>query len=94
MTNIETIRKAVKAAAQRRGYGLEERKSSSTNSWYFKITSGDESLLFRISDHKTETNVITLRLDKKTSYKNIISFIDNRCNDLSTRIIKKALGIK
>lgn len=93
-TNIETIRKAVRTAAQKRGYELEERKSSTTNSWYFKISTGDESLLFRISDHKTETNVITLRLDKKTSYKNIVGFIDNRCNDLSARVIKKALGLK
>jgi len=94
MTKIETIRKEVKRAAEKRGYKLEERQSSSTNSWYFKISACDQSLLFRISDHKTSANVITLRIDKSTSYKNIISFINNRCNDLSVRVIKTALGLK
>ena len=82
-TTIDTIRNTIRNIVEKRGYVLEERKSGSTDSWYFKIRSGENSLLFRISDHKTKTNVITLRVDHKTSFKNIVSFINNRCDDLA-----------
>ena len=93
MLNVEAIRNIIKQKVAQKGYSLEERKSSSTNSWYFKIISGNYSLLFRVSDHKTGTKVITLRVDKNTNYKTVERFIENRCNDLSSRIVKSVLGI-
>lgn len=94
MLNIDAIRSMAKQIIQRKGYEFEERKSSSSNSWYFKIKSGEYSLLFRVSDHKTGSNVITLRVDKNTNYKVVERFIGNRCEDLSARVVKAALGMK
>lgn len=94
MLNVETVRTLVKKKAAQKGYTLEERKSSTTNSWYFKISSGEYSLLFRVSDHKTGANVTTFRIDKNTKFKAAERFVDNRCNDLGTRVVKTALGMK
>lgn len=94
MLKVEAIRQIVRQRVAQKGYILEERKSSTTDSWYFKIISGEYSLLFRISDHKTKTNVITLRVDKGTNYKVVERFVDNRCNDLGSRIVKSALGMR
>jgi len=94
MLNMEAIRNMAKQIIKQKGYDFEERKSSSTNSWYFKIKSGDYSLLFRVSDHKTGSNVITLRVDKNTNYKVVERFIGNRCSDLSARVVKSALGMR
>lgn len=93
MMNIDVIRQILKRKVEQKGYVFEERKSSSTNSWYFKVSSGEFSLLFRVSDHKTKANVMTLRYDKKTNFKSVEAFIDNRCNDLGRRIVKSVLGI-
>jgi hypothetical protein len=93
MLNVEAIRNIIKQKIAQKGYILEERKSSSTNSWYFKIISGNYSLLFRVSDHKTGTKIITLRVDKNTNYKIVERFVENRCNDLGSRVVKSELGI-
>lgn len=77
----------------KKNYRMEERPSLSSGSWYFKVYSGEDSLLFRISDHGTKSDVITLRTDKKLSEKLIKNFVDNRCDDLRARSVKKLLGL-
>ena len=94
MLKIEAIRNIIKQKINQKGYVLEERKSSSTDSWYFKIISGNYSLLFRVSDHRTGSKVVTLRVDKNTNYKVVERFIDNRCYDLGARVVKSSLGIR
>jgi hypothetical protein len=94
MLNVEAVRNLVKQKVSQRGYTLEERKSATTSSWYFKISSGEYSLLFRVSDHKTGSKVVTLRVDKNTKFKVAEKFINNRCDDLGARIVKTALGMK
>ena len=91
--NIHDIRIIFSKQAQKKGYRLEERPSTSTNSWYFKIYSGNTDMMFRVSDHQTKSNIITLRFDKNTSFKNIENFINNRCKDLSNRRLKQLLGV-
>lgn len=90
---INEIKQIIRQQVKNKGYELEERKSTSTNSWYFKIYSGDCSLMFRVSDHYTKSDVITLRLDKKLSAKSVAGFINNRCQDLSSRKVKQLLGL-
>lgn len=91
--NMETVRLIIKKEVQRIGYELEERKSTTSDSWYYKISNGTESLMFRISDHKTKSNVVTFRVDKKTDMVKLLGFIHNRCDGLSKRTLKKALGL-
>ena len=50
---INEVKQIIEEQIKRKGYRLEERKSASTGSWYFKIYSAEVSLLFRVSDHKT-----------------------------------------
>lgn len=91
--NIHEIKNIINRQVTKRGYRLEERPSTSSNSWYFKIYSSDTDMLFRVSDHKTKSNIVTLRFDKCTSPKNVESFVNNRCQDLSDRRLKKLLGV-
>ena len=92
--NINEVKQIIQAQIKRKGYLLEERKSVSTGSWYFKIyASPDVSLLFRVSDHKTKKDVITLRLDHKLTRDGVIRFVNNRCQDLSYRHVKLTLGM-
>ena len=89
---IENATAIIRSSLKKIGYKIEERKSLSTNSVYFKIYAADDcSLLFRVSDHPTKSNVITLRLDKKTSQQSVESFAKNRCNDLGNRHMKQIL---
>lgn len=90
---INDIRRVIRNEVQKKGYGLEERQSVSTNSWYFKIYSGDTSLMFRVADHRTKTDVITLRVDKNFSTQSVIGFVRNRCQDLSNRRLRMLLGM-
>lgn len=91
---INEVRSIILAGARKKGYYLEERKSVSTGSWYFKLYSGDNtSLLFRVSDHKTKADVITLRIDHKLTRDMVIRFINNRCSDLGARHLKLVLGM-
>ena len=92
--NINEIRKIVSEQVAKMGYAFEDRQSTSSNSWYFKLyATPDISLLFRVSDHNTNKNVITLRVDHKTSKKDIEGFVYNRCRDLSYRKVKAILGL-
>lgn len=90
---MENIARIIRTEVNKKGYNLEERKSVSTDSWYFKIYDEKFSLLFRLSDHNTKKDVITLRVDKKLTQKTVQTFIQNRCNDLSKRRLKGLLGI-
>lgn len=96
MMNIEQVSKILRDGATRRGYMIEERRSGSTSSRYFKLFAGDTSLMFRVADHqaKPDANVITLRLDKKNTPQNIERFIANRCADLSYRRTRELLGMR
>lgn len=89
MTEITRI---IRKKVEKQGYKLEERESTSTTSKYFKLYFGDTSLLFRVSDHMTKANVITLRTDKKISPKLVENFIENRCRDLGARKVRDLLG--
>ena len=90
--SINDIRDIVIKQATSRGYRCEERKSSSTDSWYFKIYSIDTSLLFRVSNHTTRKNVITLRTDRKMRREDVLRFVNNRLDDLSFRRVKSLLN--
>ncbi len=79
--------------AKKAGYVVEERKSISTNSVYYKLANNTCSLLFRVSDHNTRSNVITLRIDRKSTDKTAENFIKNRIKDLGYRTVKTVLGI-
>lgn len=96
MMTIEQVTKILRDGAERRGYIIEERPSSSTSSRYFKLFSGDTSLMFRVADHKArpDANVITLRLDKKNTPQGVERFIANRCADLSYRRTRELLGMR
>ena len=89
---INEIRCTIQKEAERRGYFVEERKSTSSDSWYFKLYAGTSSLMFRVADHKTKTAVVTLRLDRRLSPNMVKSFVRNRCNDLRDRRLKSILG--
>ena len=75
---INDIKRIMKQEVEKKGYILEERKSTTTNSWYFKICAGKQSLMFRVSDHQTKADLITLRIDKHITEKSVVGFIDNR----------------
>ena len=91
--NINEIRNIIQKQARTRGYRLEERKSVSTDSWYFKIYHGEDSLLFRVANHKTTSSVITLRTDHKISREAVERFARNRCDELGYRHLKSVLGV-
>ena len=90
--NINEIRNIIQKQARTRGYRLEERKSVSTDSWYFKIYHGEDSLLFRVANHKTASSVITLRTDHKISREAVERFVRNRCDELGYRHLNSVLG--
>ena len=88
------IKRIIEQQVSKRGYYLEERPSNTTGSWYFKIYASPEvSLLFRVSDHKTQKDVITLRIDRQPKYNDVVSFVNNRCKDLGYRHTKAVLGM-
>jgi len=90
--SMTEIKRIIRKTAEKRGYRLEERESTSTSSMYFKLYYETTSLLFRVSDHATKANVVTLRTDKKISAKFVENFIDNRCRDLGARRTYALLG--
>ncbi len=91
---IDEVKNIIEKKVARKGYRLEERKSATTDSWYFKICSGKASLLFRVADHKTKADVITLRLDHKSTPKSVEGFVENRCRDLGDRVLRNVFGGK
>lgn len=91
--NSAEITRIIRQEVRKKGYELKERQSVSTTSQYFEIRSGAYSLLFRIADHATHADVITLRVDKKVTPRSVEGFIRNRCRDLSDRKMKGILGL-
>ena len=95
--NYQAISNIVIPELKKSGYRYEEIKSVSTSSIYYKIYSGDESLLFRISDHKTSKDIKTFRIDVGTDKKNstkLVLFVKNRIADLSYRKVRSYLGMR
>ena len=93
MLNYEQVSQIVFREAKKLGYVVEERKSVSTSSVYYTVKSGSCSLLFRVADHKTKSNVITFRVDHKSTIANLESFVKNRIRDLGYRKLKAVLGM-
>ena len=91
---MHEIHRIIEKTVAKKGYILETHKSASTNSWYYRIHSGDSTLVFRVSDHKGKNNIMTLRADKKNTPQSIENFINSRCEDLSFRRVKELLGIR
>ena len=92
---INEIKKIIQKEVEKRGYICEERKSISTDSWYFSISKPDHSvkLLFRVANHKATKGVKTLRIDHKINQEVVERFVINCCKDLSRRVIKNLLGM-
>ena len=94
MLNREQISQIVIKEAKKAGYVIEERDSVSTNSIYYTLRSGKTSLLFRVADHPTHSNVITFRWNYKSgSAENLQRFVKNRIRDLGHRSMKAILGL-
>ncbi len=91
--NIEQVNQIFKKVTSKKGYSLEVKKSQSTESWYFRICSGTYFLLVRVSDHNTQKNITTLRIDKVKNVENVERFVTNCCNGLSKRKLKSILGL-
>lgn len=93
---MQEIHRIIEKTVARKGYTLETHKSTSTNSWYYRIHSGDSTLAFRVSDHKVKgkNNIMTLRFDKKNTPKSVENFIISRCEGLSFRRTKELLGMR
>ena len=88
----EQVAQIIFKEAKKAGYVVEERKSVKTTSRYYTISSGKYSMLMRVSDHSTHSNVITLRIDRKNTCETVGNFIKNRLSDLSRRERKAVLG--
>ena len=91
--SYEQISAIVFKEAEAFGYKVTERRSLSTNSVYYTIYAGKVKLMFRVSDHGTNKNVITLRIDHKNVSKIAVSFVKNRIKDLRYRNLKSVLGM-
>lgn len=93
MISYAQVSQIVFKEAKKAGYVVEERKSVSTSSVYYTVSSGKYSLLFRVADHKTKSNVITFRVDHKSTLANLENFVKNRLKDLSYRKLRAILGM-
>lgn len=91
--NYEQVSQIVAKEVKKAGYVVIERRSVSTDSVYYTVKSGEFSLLFRVSDHKTRSDVITFRIDHKFSVANFEHFVKNRIKDLGHRHLKAVLGM-
>lgn len=90
--NINQIEQIFKKEVNKKGYKIEEIQSKTTNSYYFKLSSGDVSMTIRVSDHKSGRNLTTLRFDKVKNTQSVEGFIKNCCQGLSQRKLKAILG--
>lgn len=94
MMDYNKISKCVRSILAESQCEYEEIISVSTKSIYYRIGSGDNTLLFRISDHKTHKRITTFRTDiGKPDNKKLELFVRNRINDLKYRRVKSMLGI-
>lgn len=83
----------IRQELKKSGLKVSERNSVSTSSVYFDIKGSRASLLFRVSDHKTYTNVITLRVDHKLTEQAVRGFVKNRIMGLQKRDLNLILGM-
>ncbi len=90
--DIKQIEQIFNKEVNKRGYKIEKIESKTTNSYYFRLSSGDTSLNIRVSDHKTGRDLTTLRFDKVKNSKSVEGFIKNCCQGLSQRKLKAVLG--
>lgn len=93
MLPITEVKRIVKKEIERLGYGCKEIESKSTTSVYYKIYFGEANMIFRIADHRGKQDIITLRIDKKTTPETIKQFAKNRIKDLTWRKTKMTLGL-
>jgi hypothetical protein len=94
MLSREQISQIVFKEARKAGYVVEERQSVSTSSIYFTLKSGKTSLLFRVADHATKSDVITFRVNYRSGSTDIFQkFVKNRIRDLGRRTLKAVLGL-
>ena len=89
----EQVAQIIIKEVKKAGYMVETHQSVSTSSIYYKLSNGRCTLMFRVSDHNTKKNVITLRLDTHNSQQSVESFVKARIKDLGYRILKHTLGI-
>ena len=84
----------IRRELKKSGYEINERKSLTSNSVYFCIKGSSESqLLFRVSDHGTQKNIVTLRVDMAKSEKEIIGFVKNRIMGTQKRALRNFYGM-
>lgn len=93
MISYAQIAQIIYKEAKKAGYVVEERRSVSTSSVYYTVKYESCSLLFRVADHKTKSNVITFRIDHKSSLQAAENFVKNRMKDLGHRRLKLLLGM-
>lgn len=94
MLSIEAVTNIIVKELKQSDYAVDVKRmdSKSSQSCYFSIK-GDSgvSMLFRISDHPTKKNVMTLRVDKKLNKQQVQRFVHNRVKDLKQRTLKVLL---
>lgn len=74
------------------GYEYKRHNSKSSESVYYSLSNGKGiTLLFRVSDHRTRTDVITFRVDHKSTEKLLIAFVKNRVKGLQQRSLDSLL---
>lgn len=90
---LEHAKAIVDKELRRSGYSFVFRESKSTSSCYYKIEgSRDTSLMFRISDHNTNKNVLSFLVTEHQSEAQLVNFVDNRIRDFKKRHLKALLG--
>lgn len=93
MMTIDHALGIIRRELKRSGYDVTERKSLTTKSVYFDVSNIDVNLCFRVSDHSTVKNVITLRVDMIKNEAEVVGFVRNRIGGLRKRSMKRFYGI-
>jgi len=93
MIPMSEVRRIITSEIKKSGITFKEIESKSTDSVYFKLFYGEADLLFRVSNHKSIKNIITLRIDRKSTPETIKAFTKNRIKDLSYRKMKIAFNM-
>lgn len=96
MMSINHIKSIIINEIEKSGYVCtsEEKLSKTTKSVYYSLCNQNgTTITFRVSNHSSKKNLITLRFDKKIDEKKVKSFVKNRIEDLQKRNLKKLLGL-
>lgn len=86
----------IKREIKRQGYEIVEKTSTSTNSVYFKLSNGTQTVLsFRVSDHdrRRSRNLMTLRFDKVKKESEVVGFVKNRLFGFRKRSMRNFYGM-